>query len=370
MQNLLDGIEDVLLMGPGPSCVHDTVYEALGKKTIGHLDPYFIGIMDAIKADLRALLNTENTLTIPMSGTGSSGMEACFVNLVEPNDPVLILINGVFGMRMQDVAQRLGADVDALEFDWGTPVIVDAVKEKIAEKQYKIVAVVHAETSTGVKNPVADIGELFKGSDAIYLVDAVTSLGGMEIRMDDWGIDALYSGTQKCLSCPPGLAPLSFSDKAVAALESRKSKVPNWYLDLTMIIKYWKGATRAYHHTAPINMHYGLYQALRLILEEGLENVYQRHLTYHKALVQGLEEMNLSMLVAPESRLPMLNSVQIPEGVDEAAVRSRLLKDHKIEIGAGLGPLAGKIWRIGLMGHTARQENVDRLLEALKMLLV
>jgi alanine-glyoxylate transaminase/serine-glyoxylate transaminase/serine-pyruvate transaminase len=308
MENLLDGIEEVLLMGPGPSCVHDKVYEALSKKSLGHLDPYFIRIMDAIKADLRTLLNTENTLTIPMSGTGSAGMEACFVNLIEKDDPVLILINGVFGMRMQDVAQRLGANVDTLEFEWGTPVVVDPVKTKIAGKHYKIVAVVHAETSTGVKNPVAEIGELLNGGDTIYLVDAVTSLGGMPIDMDAWGIDALYSGTQKCLSCPPGLAPLSFSEKAVAALDARKTKVPNWYLDLSMIMKYWKGATRAYHHTAPINMHYGLYQALQLILEEGLDNVYQRHLRYHYQLVEGLEGLGLSMLVAPGSRLPMLNS--------------------------------------------------------------
>ncbi|BBO71206.1 alanine--glyoxylate aminotransferase [Desulfosarcina alkanivorans] len=369
MEKLLDGIEEILLMGPGPSCVHDKVYEALGRKSLGHLDPYFIRIMDAIKADLRTLLDTTNTLTIPISGTGSSGMEACFVNLIEKDDPVLILINGVFGMRMQDVAQRLGAHVENLEFEWGTPVVVDPVKKKIAEKHYKIVAVVHAETSTGVKNPVAEIGDLLDGSDTIYLVDAVTSLGGMPIAMDAWGIDALYSGTQKCLSCPPGLAPLSFSDKAVAALEARKTKVPNWYLDLTMIMKYWKGATRAYHHTAPINMHYGLYQALQLILEEGLDNVYRRHRHYHDELVAGLEGLGLSMLVAPGSRLPMLNSVNVPEGVDEAAVRSTLLREYKIEIGAGLGPLAGKIWRVGLMGHTARQENVDRLLEALKTIL-
>lgn len=369
VHNLLDGIEEVLLMGPGPSCVHDKVYAALSKKTIGHLDPYFIRIMDAIKADLRTLLETENALTIPMSGTGSSGMEACFVNLVETDDPVLILINGVFGLRMQEVARRLGAEVDTLEFEWGTPILLDAVKEKIEEKPYKIVALVHAETSTGVRNPVAEIGELLKGSDAIYLVDAVTSFGGMEIAMDAWGIDALYSGTQKCLSCPPGLAPLSFSEKAVAVLENRKSKVPNWYLDLSMIMQYWKGANRAYHHTAPINMHYGLYQALKLILEEGPDNVYRRHRDNHEKLVEGLEAMGLAMLVTPESRLPMLNSIRVPEGVDEAAVRSNLLKDYRIEIGAGLGPLAGKIWRIGLMGHTARPENVERLLDALKTIL-
>jgi alanine-glyoxylate transaminase/serine-glyoxylate transaminase/serine-pyruvate transaminase len=369
MENLLDGIETVLLMGPGPSCVHDKVYAALGKKTLGHLDPYFIRIMDTIKADLRILLGTENTLTIPISGTGSAGMEACFVNLVEKDDPVLVLVNGVFGMRMQDVAQRLGARVDTLEFEWGTPVIPEAVQKKITQKAYKLVAVVHAETSTGVRNPVEAIGGLLKGGDAIYLVDAVTSLGGMEIQMDAWGIDALYSGTQKCLSCPPGLAPLSFSDKAVSALEGRRTQVPNWYLDLTLIMKYWKGATRAYHHTAPINMHYGLYQALRLIFDEGLEAVYQRHRTHHLALVKGLESLGLSMLVVPESRLPMLNSVAVPKGVDEAAIRAALLKEYKIEIGAGLGPLAGKIWRIGLMGHTARAENVDRLLTALRTLL-
>ncbi|PID40698.1 MAG: alanine--glyoxylate aminotransferase [Proteobacteria bacterium] len=368
-ENLLNGIADTLLMGPGPSCVHDKVYEALARHSIGHLDPYFIRIMDAIKADSRTLLNTQNELTIPMSGTGSSGMETCFVNLIEKGDPVLVLINGVFGMRMQDVAQRLGADVDTLEFEWGSPVVVDTVKAKLETRSYKIVAVVHAETSTGVKNPVAEIGRLLKDSDAIYLVDAVTSLGGMEIRMDDWGIDALYSGTQKCLSCPPGLAPLSFSAKSVSALEKRQSKVPNWYLDLTMIINYWKGANRTYHHTAPINMHYGLYQAQRLILEEGLDNVCKRHLTCHQELVKGLEKLGLAMLVKPDCRLPMLNSVIVPDGVDEAAVRSRLLNEYKIEIGAGLGPLSGKIWRVGLMGHTARPKNVDRLLAALKTIL-
>ncbi len=366
MDNLLDNIQEILLMGPGPSCVPSSVSQAMAKPTIGHLDPYFIKIMDAIKDRLRTVLNTENELTIPMSGTGSSGMEACFVNLVEKGDPVLVIKNGVFGMRMEDVATRLGADVDTLEFEWGTPVRIDQVQAKLAEKTYSIVAVVQAETSTGVLNPVPEIGELLQGSDTIYLVDAVTSMGGMEIRMDAWGIDALYSGTQKCLSCPPGLAPLSFSPKAVAKLEARQTKVPNWYLDLTLIKSYWKGASRAYHHTAPINMHYALYQALQVILEEGLDKVYARHLENHRRLVQNLEAMGLEMLVDTKDRLPMLNSVKVPSGVDEAAVRSNLLTRHKIEIGAGLGPLAGKIWRIGLMGHTARPENVDRLIFALK----
>ncbi|MGZ3593326.1 MAG: pyridoxal-phosphate-dependent aminotransferase family protein, partial [Syntrophales bacterium] len=235
MKNLLENIEEILLMGPGPSCVPSQVYAALSRKTLGHLDPYFLDIMEEVKEMLRRIMNTGNNLTIPISGTGSAGMEACFVNLVEPGDKVLIITNGVFGVRMQDVAGRLGAKVDALEFAWGTPVVPEAVEKKLRQDSYKIVAVVHAETSTGVKNPVAEIGALLKGSDAIYLVDTVTSLGGIEVRMDDWNIDALYSGTQKCLSCPPGLAPLSFSDKAMAKLSGRKTKVPNWYLDITLI---------------------------------------------------------------------------------------------------------------------------------------
>jgi alanine-glyoxylate transaminase/serine-glyoxylate transaminase/serine-pyruvate transaminase len=369
MKNVLEGIENITLMGPGPSCVDPSVLNAMAKSTLGHLDPSFIKIMDAMKDQMKTLLHTRNELTLPVSGTGSAGMECCFVNLVEKDDSVLILINGVFGMRMQDVATRLGAQVDTLEFEWGTPVLVDAVKEQLAKKTYKIVAVVHAETSTGVKNPVDEIGGLLKGSDAIYLVDAVTSFGGIEIALDDWGIDALYSGTQKCLSCPPGLAPISLSDKAVNAIKQRKTKVPNWYLDLTMIMNYWEGATRAYHHTAPINMLYGLYQALYLVLEEGEAAVYKRHMDNHLLLAEGLKKMGINMLVDESCRLPMLNSVYIPEGADDAGVRSALLKDHKIEIGAGLGPLAGKIWRIGLMGHTARPENVEKLLGALKTVL-
>lgn len=364
--NHLTTLSQTLLMGPGPSCVPDEVYSALSHFSIGHLDPRFIAIMDEIKTRLQTLMQTGNRLTIPISGTGSAGMETCFVNLIEPGDPVLILKNGVFGMRMEDLATRLGADVDVLEFDWGTPVAVDSVKAQLAKKAYKIVAVVHAETSTGVMNPVAEIGSLLADNDALYLVDSVTGLGGMPVAVDDWNIDALYSGTQKCLSCPPGLAPISFSDRAVETLQQRATKVPNWYLDLTMIINYWAGETRAYHHTAPINMLYGLYAALGVILGEGLESVFKRHKEAHEYLVSGLESLGLSMTVAPQSRLPMLNAVNIPEGVEDAAVRSRLLKEHDIEIGAGLGPLAGQIWRVGLMGHTARKENVDRLLSALK----
>ena len=365
MKNLLEGVEEILLMGPGPSCVPPEVYKALSRKTIGHLDPYFLEIMEELKEMLRKILNTANIITIPVSGTGSAGMEACFVNLVEPGDRVLILINGVFGQRMREVATRLGAVVDSLEFAWGTPVHLEDVERKLHEASYRIVAVVHAETSTGVRNPIGEIGRLMKGNDAVYLVDAVTSLGGTEVRMDDWNIDALYSGTQKCLSCPPGLAPLSFSEKAMVKLKSRKTKVPNWYLDLSLICEYW-GRNRVYHHTAPVNMLYGLYQALYNILQEGPDNVFARHQETHEALVKGLERMGLRMLVDEPYRLPMLNTVYSPEGVDELSVRKRLRREFKIEIGGGLGPLAGKIWRIGLMGHTARKKNVTRFLKALK----
>lgn len=369
MNDLLQTIEPVTLMGPGPSCVPDSVLNALSMPTLGHLDPDFIRIMDAIKQQLRTLLHTRNPLTLPVSGTGSAGMECCFVNLIEKDDPVLILINGVFGRRMQDVATRLGADVDTLEFDWGTPVIADVVQKHLSKKSYKLVAVVHAETSTGVMNPVSGIGSLLKDTDTLFLVDAVTSFGGMEMRMDDWGIDVLYSGTQKCLSCPPGLSPVSFSPAAAAALQARKTKVPNWYLDLSLIMNYWEGATRAYHHTAPVNMLYGLYQALSLILAEGEARVFERHMDAHRLLVRELDQLGIRMHVDASCRLPMLNAVSIPDGVDDAKIRSRLLREHRIEIGAGLGPLAGKIWRIGLMGHTARSENVGKLIQALKAVL-
>ncbi|MEW5814710.1 MAG: alanine--glyoxylate aminotransferase family protein [Spirochaetota bacterium] len=369
MKNLLHAIDEVLLMGPGPSSIPPAVYAALSHKTLGHLDPYFIEIMDEIKKLLQMLMNTKNRMTIPVSGTGSAGMEACFVNLIEPGDRVLILINGVFGMRMADVASRLGAQVDSLEFEWGKPVEVQPVKDKLRTNSYKIAAVVHAETSTGVRNPVEEIGSLLRGSDTLYLVDTVTSLGGLEVRLDAWGIDAVYSGSQKCLSCPPGLAPASFSDKAMEVITHRKTKVPNWYLDMSMLADYWEGKKRAYHHTAPINMLYALYQSLLLIFEEGTEKVFARHLDSHKQLAAGLEKLGIKMLVDSQYRLPMLNAVCIPTGVDETKIRNILRMEHKIEIGAGLGPLAGKVWRIGLMGHTARKENVDRLLKALKTVL-
>ena len=369
MQNKLNSIVKPLLMGPGPSCVSDSVYQALSKPTLGHLDPEFIALMDDIKIYIRKLIQTENQLTVPISGTGSAGMETCFVNLIERGDQVLILINGVFGTRMEDVAQRLGAEVDSLKFEWGTPVILDSVREQLAQKKYDLVAVVHAETSTGVCNPVAEIGKMVAENGALYLVDCVTSMGGIDVKMDEWNIDALYSGTQKCLSCPPGLSPVSFSDRAVEKLTNRKTKVPNWYLDLSMITQYWSGNARVYHHTAPINMLYGLYQACYSILEEGLENVIKRHAEMHLLLVSELKTLGLELFVEESARLPMLNAVKIPDGVDDAGVRARLLKDYHIEIGGGLGPLASKIWRIGLMGETAKKENIQRLMDALKNIL-
>ncbi|HDP79692.1 MAG TPA: alanine--glyoxylate aminotransferase family protein [Spirochaetes bacterium] len=365
MTNKLDALREVLLMGPGPSCVPAEVYRAISRPTIGHLDPAFIAIMDEIKTMQQRVMMTGNRLTIPVSGTGSAGMEACFVNLIEPGDRVLVLINGVFGKRMEDLAARLGAVVDTLEFDWGAPVDPERVRQTLMKEDYRLVAVVHAETSTGVRNPVEEISRLVKDTPALFLVDAVTSLGGIPVKTDEWNIDVIYSGTQKCLSCPPGLAPLSFSDRAVKKLLGRKTKVPNWYLDLTMIINYWEGAKRAYHHTAPVNMLYALYQALYCILEEGLENTFDRHRRCHLELVEKLESMGMEMLVERNYRLPMLNAVKISDGVDEARVRGRLLEEHGIEIGAGLGPLAGKIWRIGLMGHTARSGNVERMADAL-----
>ncbi|OPZ19585.1 MAG: Purine catabolism protein PucG [candidate division BRC1 bacterium ADurb.BinA364] len=358
--------QETLLMGPGPSCVWPEVYEAIARPTLGHLDPNFIAIMDETKSLLQQVMGTRNHVTFPVSGTGSAGMEASFVNLVEPGDRVLVLINGVFGQRMRDVAERLGAQVDALEFEWGTPVRPQAVADQLQRNSYRLIAIVHAETSTGVLNPVAKIGELVWPTGALYLVDTVTSLGGIDVMADAWGAAAVYSGTQKCLSCPPGLSPLTFSERAIEKLKNRKTKVPNWYLDLSMIVNYWEGAKRAYHHTAPINMLYALRQALQCLFGEGLENSFRRHRECHQALVAGLEKIGLSMLVEAPCRLPMLNAVKVPDGVDEAAVRAALLKDHNIEIGAGLGPLAGKIWRIGLMGHTARIENVERLLAALR----
>ena len=368
-RNSLDSLPNILLLGPGPSGVAPSTYHALSKGTIGHMDPTFISLMEEIKEGLQLLMGTKNRLTIPVSGTGSAGMETAFVNMVEPGDKVLVLQNGVFGKRMIDVATRLGADVTEIAFPWGSPIDPDSVRKELARSDYKIVAGVYAETSTGVRSPIKEIGEIVQQTDSFFLVDAVTALGGIPLEVDNWGIDVCYSGSQKCLSCPPGIAPITFSEKALDVILNRKSKVPNWYLDMTMLVKYWEGNTRTYHHTAPINMLYGLYQAILNILDEGVDSVFARHKAVHEQLVKGLEALGWEMLVDEPFRLPQLNTVVVPDGVDEVALRSRLLNDYNIEVGNGLGDLSGKVIRIGLMGYNAQPYNVERLLTAMKEIL-
>jgi len=360
-----------VLMGPGPSDVSVRVLRALAAPCIGHLDPSFLSIMDETQDLIRFVFQTANALTIPISGTGSAGMETCFVNLVEPGDEVVVCVNGVFGTRMSDIVNRLGGRLTRVDAEWGRAIDPEAVEKAIRGKSPKILAVVHAETSTGAHTALEDIAGLAREAGALLLVDTVTSLGGMEVAVDRVGIDAVYSGTQKCLSCPPGLAPVSFSAAAVEAMDRRKTPVASWYLDLNMLRNYW-GGERKYHHTAPVNMIYALREALRIIAEEGLEARWARHLLNHRAFVAGIEAMGLSMFVPAArqaERLPMLNAVSIPEGVDEKKVRMALLRDFGIEIGTGLGPLAGKIWRVGLMGHSCCPRNVFLFLSALETIL-
>jgi alanine-glyoxylate transaminase/serine-glyoxylate transaminase/serine-pyruvate transaminase len=335
---------------------------------VGHLDPKFLEIMDQSMAMLRELFQTKNRLALPMSGTGSAGMETCLVNLLEPGDAALIGVNGVFGTRMVDVAQRCGAAVDTVDAEWGTALDAEKFTTALAKKKYKLAAVVHAETSTGVLQPLDDIAMLVHESGALLLVDAVTSLGGAPVRVDELGIDACYSGTQKCLGCPPGLSPVTFNDRAVEVIRKRKSKVQSWYLDLSMIEKYW-GSERIYHHTAPISMNYALHEALRIVLEEGLDKAWQRHQQTHDLFIREMRKLEIEPAVAESIRAPMINAIKIPDGADDAKVRTRLYDDFNIEIGAGLGPLKGKIWRVGLMGHGSRAENVEILSKALKQLI-
>ena len=366
--NKLKQLRHTLLLGPGPSTVSPNVYKALSTHTIGHLDPRFIDIMDEIKLLLRKLFKTDNDFCMPVSGTGSAAMESCFVNMLSPNDKILIIQNGYFGLRMENMCERLSADIDLLQFDWGKTVDLNIVEDKLKNNLYNVIAVVHAETSTGVKNDIENISKIIP-SESIFLVDAVTSLGTMNIEVDKWGIDAIYSCSQKGLSCPPGASPISFSQKAIDKMNNRETLVPNWYLDMNEIIKYWGGNQRSYHHTAPINMMYALYQSLLDVVEEGLEEVLKRHDNVHRLLVEGLGNLGLDMLVDSKSRLPSLNAVKIPEGVDDLFIRNSLLKNYDIEIGGGLGPFAGKVWRIGLMGYSAKEENVHKLLKALNDLL-
>ena len=357
-----------VLMGPGPSDVPARVLQAMSAPCIGHLDPYFLAVMDETQQLLRFLFQTENALTIPVSGTGSAGMETCFVNLLEPADEAVVCVNGVFGARMADVVERLGGKLVRVDDEWGRAVDPAAVRKAVTGRKPKIVAVVHAETSTGACTPLEDLASIAHDAGALFLVDTVTSLGGLEVAVDRLGIDAVYSGTQKCLSCPPGLAPISFSDAAMKVLAGRKTKVPNWYLDMCLVRNYW-GAERKYHHTAPVNMIYALREALRIIAEEGLEARFARHRLHHRALVAGVEAMGLSMLVPEAERLPMLNAVRIPEGADDKRVRAALLQGFGVEIGGGLGDLAGKVWRVGLMGHSASRRNVSLFLAALETIL-
>ncbi|AMO57068.1 serine--pyruvate aminotransferase/L-alanine:glyoxylate aminotransferase [Endozoicomonas montiporae CL-33] len=355
-------------MGPGPSDVHPKVLQALSRPVIGHLDPLFIGMMDEVRELLQYAFQTKNECTMAVSAPGSAGMEACFVNLVEPGDKVVVCINGVFGSRMAENVVRSGGQLVRVEDDWGQPVSPDKLEDALkAHPDAKMVAFVHAETSTGVLSDAQTLCSLAKQYDCLSIVDAVTSLGGVPLYVDDWGIDAIYSGTQKCLSCVPGISPVSFSDAAVAKIKSRKTPVQSWFLDQTLVMNYWSGnQKRSYHHTAPVNALYALHEALVQLQDEGLENAWQRHARQHQALRSGLEKLGISFIVDEGCRLPQLNAVAIPEGVDDAAVRSRLLNQYNLEIGAGLGAFAGKVWRIGLMGYAARDENTALCLRALE----
>ena len=357
------------LMGPGPSDIHPRVLEAIGKPTVGHLDPYYLQVMNDLQTMLRDLFQTSNEMTMAISATGSAGMETTIVNLVEPGDRVVICVNGVFGMRMADVAERAGAQVTRVERPWGEVFRPDDLAEALETSQPKLVGIVMAETSTGAWQPLEEISRQVHEHDSLLVVDAVTSLGGVPVEVDAWNIDAIYSGSQKCLSCPPGLAPVSFSPKAVEIIQNRTHKVQSWYLDVSMLANYW-GTNRAYHHTAPINMTYALYEALRIIHEEGLDACFQRHADNHQALKAGLAAMGITYSAEEGYQLPMLNAVHIPEGIDDGVTRQQLLDRFGIEIGGGLGAFAGKVWRIGLMGHASRRANVLTFLDALEQLLI
>jgi len=355
------------LMGTGPSDVPERISLAMARPTIGHLDPMFVSMMDEIKTLLQFAFQTKNELTIPVSAPGSAGMETCFANLLEPGEKVLVCINGVFGMRMKENVIRMGGEAIVVEDTWGEAVNIEKVEAALkADKNIKLLAFVHAETSTGARSDVETLCKLAKEHDCLSIVDAVTSLGGIELNVDAWGIDAIYSGTQKCLSCAPGISPVSFSEAAVNKIKSRKKQVQSWFLDLNLVMGYWgEGAKRAYHHTAPVNALYGLHEALGLLQNEGLKNAWSRHAFHHQALRAGLESLDIQFAVSENIRLPQLNAVRIPEGVDDASVRKQLLDKYNLEIGAGLGEGAGKLWRIGLMGYSAKKENVELCVGAL-----
>lgn len=357
-----------VLMGPGPSDVSPRVLGALARPTIGHLDPRFVDLMDDIKQLLQYAFQTDNALTLPISAPGSAGMEACFTNLLEPGDTAIVCQNGVFGGRMKENVERCGATAVMVEDEWGDTVSLEKLEQAIAQNSdARLVAFVHAETSTGAFSDAAGICKMAADHGMLSIVDTVTSLGGIELRVDEWGADAVYSGTQKCLSCVPGISPVTFSERAVERIRSRSNRVQSWFLDMQLVMGYWgKNSKRAYHHTAPVNALYALHESLVMLQEEGLENAWRRHRLHHQALLAGLEAMGLGLVVAPEWRLPQLNSVTVPEGIDEAELRGMLLRDFNLEIGAGLGALAGKVWRIGLMGAAANRQNVLLCLTALE----
>lgn len=361
-----------ILMGPGPSAISPQVLSALSRPTVGHLDPTFIGMMDEVKQLLQYAFQTENPFTIALSAPGSAGMEACFVNLVSPQDKVIVCRNGVFGQRMVENVERLGATPIVVDSPWGRAVDPESLEQALIKNpDAKFVAFVHAETSTGALSDAKTLCALAQQYDCLTIVDAVTSLGGVPVKVDEWGIDAIYSGSQKCLSCVPGLSPISFSCKAVELIKNRETKVQSWFLDQSLVMGYWSGdGKRNYHHTAPVNSLYALHEALVLLHNEGIENAWQRHLAQHNQLAKGLVELGLEFVVPANERLPQLNTVYVPEGVDDAKVRSYLLEQFNLEIGAGLGEFAGKAWRIGLMGYAAKNENVALCLSALKSALV
>jgi alanine-glyoxylate transaminase/serine-glyoxylate transaminase/serine-pyruvate transaminase len=357
-----------VLLGPGPSLVHPKVLRAMATPLVGHLDPYFIQLMDHIQDQLRYVFETQNALTIPISGTGSAAMEAAVANMVEPGDAVLVCINGYFGGRIAEMARRYGGSVKTMQRPWGEVFTADEVRQALKEHPSKVVAIVHAETSTGAQQPLDEIARLVHDQGGVLIVDAVTSLGGIPVRVDEVGIDVCYSGSQKCLSCPPGLGPITLNARAEEVLRRRKTPVANWYLDLSIVQKYW-GSERTYHHTAPISANFALYEGLRLVAEEGLENRWARHRKNAELLWEGLGDLDLTLHVPEAHRLTTLTTVRVPEGVDELAIRQRLLEEYNIEIAGGLGELKGKIWRIGLMGYSSRPENVLLLLAALGKLL-
>ncbi len=369
MKNLLNP-STRMLMGPGPSDAHPRVLKAMSTPLIGHLDPDFVGIMDEVKKMVQQTFLTKNHLTFVVSAPGSAGMETCLVNLLEPGDECIICINGVFGGRMAEIADRCGATVHKVEVEWGkiiTPAMVKRALKKCPKP--KLLAIVHAETSTGVRQPLEEISDLIHNAGGLLMVDAVTSYCGVELRVDDWNIDAIYTGTQKNLSAPPGLSPVSFSNRAVKVLDNRKTKVQSWFLDMSLVKNYWAGKKRAYHHTAPVSSVYALREALSIVLEEGLENRWKRHQAVHEYMKGQLEGLGFKYLVSKKYRLPNLNAVFLPKGVNEAQLRSTLLHEYNIEVGGGLGAFAGKIWRIGIMGESCTKNHVNSLVGALKELL-